>query len=68
MKHRCRLCSVVVITPDSESGDPSSTLGTASIFPGHFKAVHACSLMDCLSLSTVHPSWSGWQANYLHAL
>ncbi len=34
MKHRCRLCSVVVITPDSESGDPSSTLGTASIFPG----------------------------------
>ncbi len=27
-----RLCSVVVITPDSESGDPSSTLGTASIF------------------------------------
>jgi len=25
-----RRCSVVVITPDSESGDPSSTLGTAS--------------------------------------
>lgn len=27
-----RLCSVVVITPDSESGDPSSTLGMASNF------------------------------------